>query len=261
MRSSLSLDRRRLTWLTRVAPGFLLALVSASPAGLAAESAPLPAAASQVEQTNAPEVLQTFLQLQETLRATQFRLEQSRREAREAAAQNVEALSNGLQAIHATLAAARARDLEARHRSDDLLLLVLGTVGAMGLLALLMLTYFQWRTSQALAEISATFPALLGLGPGSAVTELGPGEEPQLGPAGALAPPTEASQPPARSSESAVKPRRTSPRSIERRLFPNPGDSFRRRQFRALKVALFVGLLIAAMVALLLYLVSSHRSS
>jgi hypothetical protein len=41
--------------------------------------------------------------------------------------------------------------------------------------------------------------------------------------------------------------------AIENRLFPNPGDSFRRRQFRALKVAVFVGLACAAAMALLLY--------
>jgi hypothetical protein len=41
--------------------------------------------------------------------------------------------------------------------------------------------------------------------------------------------------------------------SIESRLFPDPGDSLRRRQFRALKTALLVGLVCAAVVALALY--------
>jgi hypothetical protein len=41
--------------------------------------------------------------------------------------------------------------------------------------------------------------------------------------------------------------------SIENRLFPDPKDSFRRRQFRALKAALLVGLVCAAVVALVIY--------
>jgi len=46
--------------------------------------------------------------------------------------------------------------------------------------------------------------------------------------------------------------------SIEKRLFPKPEDSFRRRQFRAVKAAVVVGLLVAAVVVLLLYLMNSR---
>jgi hypothetical protein len=48
--------------------------------------------------------------------------------------------------------------------------------------------------------------------------------------------------------------------SIENRLFPDPGDSFRRRQFRALKAALLVGLVCAAVLALLLYALYSKQA-
>ena len=41
---------------------------------------------------------------------------------------------------------------------------------------------------------------------------------------------------------------------FEKRLFPDPGDSFRRRQFRALIAALVVGLICAAVLAVVLYL-------
>ena len=48
--------------------------------------------------------------------------------------------------------------------------------------------------------------------------------------------------------------------SIEKRLFPKPEDSFRRRQFRAVKAALVVGLLVAAVLVLLLFLINAgHR--
>jgi hypothetical protein len=47
--------------------------------------------------------------------------------------------------------------------------------------------------------------------------------------------------------------------SIEHRLFPDPGDSFRRRQFRALRAAVIVGVVFAAVIALLLYLMWSKQ--
>ena len=47
--------------------------------------------------------------------------------------------------------------------------------------------------------------------------------------------------------------------SIENRLFPEPRDSFRRRQFRALKAALIVGLVCAAVLALALYALYSKQ--
>jgi hypothetical protein len=47
--------------------------------------------------------------------------------------------------------------------------------------------------------------------------------------------------------------------SIDKRLFPDPGDSFRRRQFRALMVAVIVGLVCAAVLGVLLYLMYSKQ--
>jgi uncharacterized membrane protein YoaK (UPF0700 family) len=48
--------------------------------------------------------------------------------------------------------------------------------------------------------------------------------------------------------------------SIVKRLFPAPEDGFRRRQFRALIAALIVGVICAAVLALVLYLLhSSHK--
>jgi hypothetical protein len=57
----------------------------------------------------------------------------------------------------------------------------------------------------------------------------------------------------------ALKRRKRSNLSIEKLLFPAPGDSLRRRQFRALKVAVIVGLICAAVLALLFYAVTSGK--
>ena len=75
--------------------------------------------------------------------------------------------------------AERARELEAMQRSNRGILLVAGTFAAIGFLALLIMTFFQWRTSRSLAEISAGLPTALGFGPGSADPALGPGDSRQ----------------------------------------------------------------------------------
>jgi len=61
-------------------------------------------------------------------------------------------------------------------RSNKVILIVVGTFAAMGFLTMLIMTYFQWRTSSSLAGISAALPPALGLGPASAVPALGPGD-------------------------------------------------------------------------------------
>ncbi|MGD0263269.1 MAG: tetratricopeptide repeat protein [Verrucomicrobiota bacterium] len=166
---------------------FFLALAFVlSPASwkcLAAESSAQPLVTSQIEATNFQELLDAYLQLREQLQATQLTVEQNRQEAKEAAAQNAEALSKGLQSMHEAFSVERARELEAMQsssqamqRSNKVILIVVGTFAAMGFLTMLIMTYFQWRTSSSLAGISAALPPALGLGPASAVPALGPGD-------------------------------------------------------------------------------------
>jgi tetratricopeptide (TPR) repeat protein len=142
-----------------------------------------PPASGQIEQTNLQEVLRTFLRLQEQLQATQASIEQNREEARKAAAQGGEALSKGLQALQEAFSAQRARELEvmqssnqAMQKSNKAILMAAGTFAAIGFLAMLVMSWFQWRTSKVLAEISAALPMLQGSGPGSALAALGPGD-------------------------------------------------------------------------------------
>ena len=151
-------------------------------------------------------------------------------------------MSNGLQIVQAAFAAQRARDMEDMQKSNKIILLVAGTLAAMGFLSLLVVTYLQWCMSKGLAEISAALPAALSMVHSAGLDTLGPPEQvtvPLLGEA-----------------QPHKQPRRGAGRSIERLLFPNPGDSLRRRQFRTLKVALLVGLIFAAAMALVLYLIS-----
>ncbi len=162
--------------------------LSASSTTTAAES---PANASRSEETNAQEALRAYLQLQEQLHATQLAVEQNRKEARNTAAQTADALDKRLQTIEAALSAQRSRELEAMQNSNQamqssnkVMLIVAGAFAAMGFLAMLIMAYFQWRTVNGLAEISAALPSLRGFGHGHPLA-LGPGDlnVPQIGPA------------------------------------------------------------------------------
>ena len=148
-----------------------LALAFIFPAAAADSAEPRPA-----QDTNSEEVLRAYLQLQEQLHATQLAVEQNRREAKEAAAQNEETLANRLHAIEQALAAQRARELDAMQSSNRVMLIVAGSFAVVGFLAMLIMAYFQWRTVNGLAELSAVLPAGRALGFGGALPALGPGE-------------------------------------------------------------------------------------
>src|SRR5204863_6106293 len=127
------------------------------------------------DETNSVE-LRTYLQLQEQLHATQLAIERNRKEADLAAAQATEALSSRLQAIEQSLLTQRARELEAMQSSNKVMLTVAGAFAAMGFVAMLLMAYFQWRTVNRLAELSASLPRPgRTLGPGRPIAALGLG--------------------------------------------------------------------------------------
>jgi len=259
IRSKSHLIQNYLALFVGVVVVFTLLLSSGSWKCLGAESNPPPPAISHVEETNSQALLHAYLQLQEQLHATQLAIEQNRQETKEATAQNAEALSKGLQAIQEAFSAQRAQDLEATQRSSKVMLIVVGTFAAMGFLTMFMITYFQWCMSKGLAEMSAALRTALGFDPGSAAAALTPAEQSELPLLGAIEQPEERTQEPVQSHHPVLKRRKWSNMPIENRLFPAPGDSFRRRQFRALKVAVIVGLACAAVLALLLYLVTKRK--
>jgi len=133
-------------------------------------------AAAASSDTNAQETLRAYLQLQEQLHLTQLAVEQNRREARETAAQNSEALAGRLQSIEKALESQRTRELEAMQSSNRAMLWVAGTFAAVGFLAMMLMSFFQWRTVDHLAEISAALPASLGFGSAQARAALGTGD-------------------------------------------------------------------------------------
>jgi tetratricopeptide (TPR) repeat protein len=153
----------------------LLALwpVLPSASGTEADTNPPPATASE---TNSQETLRAYLQLQEQLHLTQLAIEQNRKEARETAAQNSDLLAGRLQTIEKELESQRARELETMQSSNRTMLLVAGTFAAVGFIAMLLMSFFQWRTVNRLAEIAAALPASLALGQGPSRAASGSGE-------------------------------------------------------------------------------------
>jgi len=174
VRSGARVVRNPLAPILRGLLALALVLCPGSLLSQGAESNSPPPSLSPVETTNFQQVLRTCLQIQEQLQATQLAVEQNRQEAKAVATQNAEALTKGLQVMQEAFAAERTREIAAVRSSNKGMFIVAGTFGGIGLLVLLILTCFQWRTSKCLAEISAALPMSHGLGPASAPATLGP---------------------------------------------------------------------------------------
>ena len=153
---------------------------AAEPAAATDTNAPAPVV--QLYQTNLQEILRACWQLRDRLEAAQISIEQNRQEVKEANLRSAEVLSNGLQNLQRAFTAERAQELaaiqssnEALQRSNGLMLIFAGVFAGMGLLALCVMSYFQWRTSRSLSHITAALPMLHGLGPGTSLA-LGSGD-------------------------------------------------------------------------------------
>ena len=134
-----------------------------------------PVPAPTLVDTNSAEALRSYLQLQEQLHGLQLRIEETRQQADAAAANNAQAVASRLQALERTLAAERAKDVDAVRSSNRMTLLVASTFGIIGFLAMVLMAY-QWRSLSRLAEVSAGLPPSRLLALGNPLTALGTGE-------------------------------------------------------------------------------------
>jgi hypothetical protein len=172
---------------SRLIPVLLLTATLCSAPSLAGESDTLAGVTNKVDATNAMETLRAYLQVQEQLHATQMAIERNRKEADEAAARNTQVLASRLEAIEQSMTSQRVRELDAMQSSNRVMLIVAGVFAAIGLLAMLLMAYFQWRTVNRLAEIAAMLPApgnhVLGPGPAFAALSRGDAQVVSIGPA------------------------------------------------------------------------------
>jgi len=157
-----------------IAPLSLL-LVSVAVKSLAQDSSvPIPQVAIQQDETSSRDTLRAILRIEDLLRSNQIATEQSGRETRESAARDVEVLSKGLQTIEQAFSAQQevlsdrnVTELQAMQGFNRTMLIAGGTFATLASLTILMVLYFQWRTSRAWAEISRRWSGPAGLGGGS----------------------------------------------------------------------------------------------
>jgi hypothetical protein len=124
-----------------------------------ADPGPAPVPTTRGDETNLQEALRSLLLVQGQLHGIQMAIDRNRKETDAAAARSAEVLGNKLQSIEQALATPRAPDLEAMQSANRGMLIVAGSFAALGLLAMLLTTYFQWRIVSRLAEISTALPS------------------------------------------------------------------------------------------------------
>jgi tetratricopeptide (TPR) repeat protein len=148
-----------------------------------AENSAAGAGPGSTEGPNLQQILGICGQIQDQLQAAHLAIERNRQEARAVAAQNADVLSKGLEALQEASSAQRAREFEAMQssaqamqKSNRAMLLLAGAFAGSGFLALLIMTYFQWRTANCLAAVSALLPPNRGLGQDSGMAALDAGD-------------------------------------------------------------------------------------
>jgi tetratricopeptide (TPR) repeat protein len=107
--------------------------------------------------------LNAFLQIQEQLHATQLLIESNQSAATAEAQRNTAGLNARLQLLEQTVATQRASENEATQKAQRLILILAGAFVVVGLAAMLLMAYLQWRTVTRLVELSALRPSGLAL--------------------------------------------------------------------------------------------------
>ena len=126
------------------------------------------------EQLTPAELLKSYLQVRQQLQATQLAIVSYHVEAEASARAQAEAITEKIEALKAAMAAERERQqLETQRanvererqqaetdRLNRIMVWVAVAAGGLGLLALMLSLFFQWRTSEQLADIATLRPQL-----------------------------------------------------------------------------------------------------
>ncbi len=103
---------------------------------------------------SASDAFRSYLQLQEQLHETRLSIERAEKEMELATLKSAAILSNRLQAVEQTVESQRAHDLDFVHD----MMLIAGAFVGIGVLALLLTSYFHWRAVSRLGEIVTALP-------------------------------------------------------------------------------------------------------
>jgi tetratricopeptide (TPR) repeat protein len=120
--------------------------------------------------------LNALLQIQDQLHAMQSLVESNRVAAAAEAQRSTADLSARMQMLEQTVAAQRASEIEATQKTQRLTLILAGAFGVLGLSAMFLMAYFQWRAVTRLVELSAFRPSARGLEDRGASPMLSAGE-------------------------------------------------------------------------------------
>jgi len=115
------------------------------------------------EAQEARESLNALLQIQDQLHTMQALVESNRVAAAADAQRSTADLSARMQTLEQTVAAQRTSEVEATQKAQRLTLILAGVFGVLGLMAILLMAYFQWRAVTRLVELSSFRPPARGL--------------------------------------------------------------------------------------------------
>ena len=157
-----------------------LVFLGGLPDSRAAEAVSTNATAS--ENTELQQALAAGVRLQERLHETILAIEQARTEAAAAAKTNAEAIAARLETLEKSISRQRDDEMRAAQSSTRAMLIASGVFASVGVLALLVTTWFQLRGMNRLAEIASGTQSMRSIGSGPNPSLLGAGGPGQFGP-------------------------------------------------------------------------------
>jgi tetratricopeptide (TPR) repeat protein len=113
-----------------------------------------------------------YVQIQEQLYATQLAIESNRQEASAEAKHNTEEMARRIQLLGQAIIAQRASETEATKKAQRFTLILAGTCGAVGLAAMLLMAFLQWRAVMRPVELSSIHSPATALGSGHSLPML-----------------------------------------------------------------------------------------
>ena len=113
-----------------------------------------------------PDAVNGFLQVQQQLHDTQLAIERGRQQAEAETRRNAEEMTARIEGLQQIIAAQRQGEIAAVQKTQQLILILGGTFGAIGLVVLMFMAYLQWRVVSRLVELGSRRPADFPLDPG-----------------------------------------------------------------------------------------------
>jgi hypothetical protein len=143
--------------------------------GFAADTPPPETSKAGTNEVSVADVQRAYLRLQEEIQATQLALERGQQDAQTAIRRTLEDMVARFEALEQSLNSQRTDEFKVVQRMNHLVLVVAGTFVAVVFIALLFISYFQWRVASRLAELSSVRPTLLTMANSRALPDGGQG--------------------------------------------------------------------------------------